>query len=135
MFAIVDDMRFYPACNEGFRRLSLIAALVVGLLTFGWLARDHSHDLDSDHQICLHVYSDAEDTCYGAESGASSPEAKACLDKANREYHQCWEDWDKARGPLLLYWAGFAVAGLIGAYFATLCVRTVGWIAQGFSHA
>ena len=121
-------MRFFPACSEGFRRLSLITALVVGPVLFGYAVYGYSEMIETGHNACIDIATSQEDAC----NGRPEAEQRSCRDKAMFEDVQCQARQDQRRLPLVVSWLGFALGAAISAYLVALCIRTVGWVYQGF---
>lgn len=125
-------MRYFPPCNEGFRRLSLVVAALVFVLAFGRWVRDDLHTEDSLKKICLTIHLDQEQSCYGGR------DVDACIQKADNDYSRCVANTKPKLFNLenIVVWLAYIVGALFFAYLATFAVRgsawIVHWITQGF---
>ena len=122
----IADMKLFPACGEGFRRLSVVAGVVTCLLLFGWWVRDYSRENNQRLDICGQAYLTQIDSC------ASRMNPKDCGKMAFDEETRCYTSLRPKRTDIFTEWGLYAVGALIGAYFAALAIRTFGWTIQGF---
>ena len=113
-------MTIFPKCNEGFRRLSLVAAVlmcVAGLGLIALLRYDHIH---SANYRCSPVWADSY-TC-----GETS--LIACKAQRTKDEPECLAMALPSAFEIFPWLLGVAFA----TYVAALIVRTIGWIVQGF---
>ncbi len=123
-------MRLLPQCNEGFRRLSLVIALLAILTGVGWGVFENLQSRSALFEICTIGHQNRLDACQ--QEGGS---ADICRSKADLAERHCFSDVSVLSGENFEVMGLFIGLGLMGAYLAALAVRTVGWIAQGFSKA
>lgn len=120
----MDGMRVLPPCSEGFRRLAVVLAIVVGLGLFGFLMNDFGQRATDRYAICgdtylaqIEAYPDAHSPCHIA---------------AFKNEENCFALTRTGQGDRFETWGLYALASLLFAYAAALIVRTLGWVAQGF---
>jgi hypothetical protein len=122
--------RIFPKCGEGFRRISIVVAIATSLLVFTKLERTDTDDIASRHKVCYDDFARHYEDC----TSSGKMDRQACYEMASKKSSDCiasinnrtWSD-------ILGYWGLFAIGGLICAYLAALGVRTIGWVALGFS--
>jgi hypothetical protein len=124
-------LRLLPPSTEGFRRISIVLAIVTFLGLMGWRNRDDSMERERHANIYIENYLEEEQRCWREEPAA---QAQACVDRANeveqRGLHLLYDHPLKEK---LESWAIYSIAALFCAYLAALCARTLGWIALGFN--
>lgn len=119
-------MRSLPSCGEGFRRLSLVAAILSFLFLSGCTYLVYSEDMNSSRQTCFRNY--------GAEcTSSTSADTVACHAAASDREVACLSSASMPLADITKLLLTCATAGLLGAYLSALSVRTLGWVVQGFA--
>jgi hypothetical protein len=119
-----------PPSSEGFRRLAKAIAVVTFMVTIGYLLHDHAKWQASLLNTFADIHRTRDQVCLDKVSPGEPHDCLAASEKAYQEgisavYERSW--------PVALQtWGSYAVWGLVGAYIAALCIRTLGWIALGF---
>lgn len=115
-------MQFLPTCNEGFRRLSVAATTLACLMVFGIAILASTANRDSIKYTCSpDVVTDTTYDCKGLD-------VYACKAARTENLNTCIASHSWSPTTYLLWAFGVATAG----YIATLIVRSLGWIVQGF---
>jgi hypothetical protein len=99
-------MRVLPSCDEGFRRLSVVLAVVAALGVIGLYGVVFQTTLDA----CYAAYHDQKD-------------GKALIDKC------VYPSLDRDR---VAVWCAGIIGVVVAIYVTLLCTRSLGWIIAGF---
>jgi hypothetical protein len=124
-------LRLLPPSTEGFRRISIVLAIVTFIVLMSWWIRDDAIVRDGIASAYIETYLEEEQRCWKEEPAA---QAQACVDRANeaeqRGFHRLFDHLLREN---LKSWALYSIRALFLAYLAALSARTLGWIALGFS--
>jgi hypothetical protein len=122
-------VRIFPQCNEGFRRLSVVLALLVFLFfLFKW-CREDLLEIQKNVKMCHDDYAGTVNEACGKPWRKDTPQA--CLQEAEDTQKGCVSDFG-FRADRLILWSLYALGALIIAYAAALGIRTLGWVFLGF---
>jgi hypothetical protein len=119
-------MKFFPACGEGVRRVSIVVALLVFIFLFGWWSYDHDRHVNFEDKLCYDIYEEAQNDC------SSHPDAPSCKERAYKEEGDCYHA-QTSLSITLSYWGLWSICGIFWSYLAALTVRTLGWVTAGFT--
>lgn len=121
-------MRALPQCNEGFRRLALVAALLAVLVGIGYGVNEDLCNQNQVIDLCFSINKVEHDNCQ-----YSPGEEAACKAKADAEEPTCLKRATLVNRESFEMLAFFSGIGIVGAYVAALIVRTLGWVSTGVS--
>ena len=78
-------MKIFPACSEGFRRVSILAAILTFLFAIGYLTFGNEHALESGQRDCVETYVPIAEKC----QERPKPEVKTCVDETEKQENEC----------------------------------------------
>jgi len=122
-------MRLLPRCGEGFRRLSILLAILTFIVLFVRWYRDDLRNIEKNHQMCYTDFALQQQDCNEA-TGHSDPQT--CFDKADKKCAECIKNMSRTWSVVFTYWGLYAIGGLFGAYITILATRSIGWVVLGF---
>ena len=130
--ATLKRMRILPRCNEGFRRLSLVAAITAFLVVAGYWFNNDWEDWSNRQRSCNFSSQVETDNC--PRSSDKRPDT-ACVANVKADYAQCsaWARPTSVDNIATIFLQ--IVGGLTAAYLMALIVRILGWIVAGFQRA
>ena len=124
-----SGMRLLPKCTEGFRRISIVLALSVGLGFFCKWVHEVNASTDALHNLCAETYVNTEDTCYSKNDDAT------CIKNAEADLNKCFATPKITES--LPYWGMFLIGAAFLAYltalFTRILVNILGWVRDGFT--
>jgi hypothetical protein len=122
-------MKIFPACSEGFRRVSILAAILTFLFAIGYLTFGNEHALESGQRDCVETYVPIAEKC----QERPKPEVKTCVDETEKQENECIAAFYPGVKERFEYWGIYVLGGLVFAYLVALAIRTSGWVVQGFT--
>lgn len=122
---MINRIQLFPACNEGFRRLSFIVALLVLLTGVGWCLWENLNARGQQYELCAIGHRIDRDECRSND----------CLASADAKEQSCFAGVSSFTGESFEVMGFFGGLGLMGACLSALAIRTLGWVTQGFAKA
>ena len=128
-------LRLLPPSSYGFRRLAKVLALVAFLVNIGYWV----HDTEKTETSFIHIDAERsvrqENLC--TEDHTRTPsETRTCIDDADKTLSRryvvtspLWETWREILVTLII----FTICGVFWSFVVALIVRTMGFIALGFT--
>jgi hypothetical protein len=121
-------MRLTPACGEGWKRLSLLVAVLVAIASFWWFTQQYNEGLVKFRDSCEQMVAFQKSRC-GPESID-----KSCYDKADEfDRHVCSVGGYPGTSERTKQWSLRALYSLGMAVIGLYLVRVTGWIFAGFA--
>jgi hypothetical protein len=120
-------MRLTPACGEGWRRLSLVFAVLIAIATFGWFIQQYNDSLFHLRAGCEQFLEYQKGDCTRRASGQS------CYDHADKVFSICNADAWPSLYQRLPEWGLRVLYSFVISLFALYLIRLMGWIMAGFA--
>ena len=119
--------RLLPPSSEGFRRISIVLAIVTFIGVVGKCANVDAKEREGLTNMFTDTYLSRQDHCK-----QDYPDPQACIAEAKKFETDSITIAYGTREQNLQRWGLYAILGSLSTYVVALCVRTLGWIALGF---
>jgi hypothetical protein len=125
-------LRIPPTCSEGFRRISIVVAVLLFALLFIKWNRENMQQISKLRQGCNEESAALMTDCAGSPG---------CYERASKHNAECQEMITPGyplgfSGNIFEVWAIFGVGAFFWAYITALTIRIIvrisGWIISGF---
>jgi len=98
-------MRFFPRCNEGFRRISIVVSILTVIAALGWGLSSATNSLNARGKICGDVYVNQAINCYNEQDEG------ACERQALNEEMRCYKTLRASRSEVIKTYAAYVILG------------------------
>jgi hypothetical protein len=129
-------LRLLPPSSEGFIRMAKVVAIVtfMGVVIYSvhYMSQFESGIIQENSVIAMHERS----RCYDDRRAQTTADIEACLAQAQANFDIGVHDIQHHRlADIAETWGFYLVAASFWSFLAALAIRTIGWVALGFSRS